>query len=283
LTRDPTWLLEHRGDVFSQTGEDGIIAEILEALPSRNGWCAEFGAWDGHFLSNTANLVVNNAYSAVLIEADAAKFDRLKANYTNNENVIPLNYLVGFGKQDNLDAILEMTPIPLDFDFLSIDIDGNDYHVWRASQKYAPKVVCIEFNPTIPTDVHFVQKEVMSVKHGNSLAALTALGKEKGYELVCVLPFNAFFVKYEFFHLFEIRDNSPASLRFDTSAVTYFFSGYDGSIFLRGARRLPWHVLNLDEAKFQVFPRWLRQYPPDYSSLQRLFYRIMRKIKSSDL
>jgi hypothetical protein len=36
------------------------------------------------------------------------------------------------------------------FDFLSIDIDGNDYHAWHAIKNYQPKILMIEFNPTIP-------------------------------------------------------------------------------------------------------------------------------------
>ena len=181
----------------SQTGEDGVIEKILEVIPEHDKWCVEFGAWDGVFLTNTRNLIESQGYSAGLIEADKAHFHALQQNYAQHANVITMNRRVGFGQADGLDNILSTTPVPREFDFLSIDIDGNDYHVWRAISHYRPKVVLIEFNPTIPTPVRFVQPADPSVSQGASLLSLVELGKEKGYELVAVLQWNAFFVRSE--------------------------------------------------------------------------------------
>ena len=264
-----TWLLEHRRDVYSQTGEDGIIEKILELLPDHNKWCVEFGAWDGLFLTNTRNLIESKQYSAVLIEADARKFQDLQENHRHRDNVITINRFVGFTEKDNLDQILGNTPIPDDFDLLSIDIDGNDYHVWEAIESYRPKVVVIEFNPTIPTDVRFVQPREPSVSQGSSLSALVELGRTKGYELVSVLPFNAFFVKREYYDRFEIESNSPHVLRTDSSFVTHLFCGYDGTIFLEGSCRLPWHNMPLKPSKVQHLPRFLRAFPGNYNVLQK--------------
>jgi hypothetical protein len=130
--RRPDWLLEHASDTFSQNGEDGVIAKILSLLDSRDHWCVEFGAWDGVHLSNVRRLILEEGYSAVLIEGDRAKFAELRHNYAGNERVVPLNAMVGFQGEEGLDGILAPYPIPETFDFLSIDIDGNDYHVWRA-------------------------------------------------------------------------------------------------------------------------------------------------------
>lgn len=46
-------LTRHAGNLTSQTGEDGIIAGILERIGTRNRWCFEVGAADGQRLSNT--------------------------------------------------------------------------------------------------------------------------------------------------------------------------------------------------------------------------------------
>lgn len=279
--REPTWLLEHRHNVYSQSGEDGVIGKCLELLPTRDHWCVEFGAWDGLHLSNTANLIVNGGYSAVLIEGDAAKFQELRQNFAGNDAVTAMNRFVGLQEDDGLDAILKETPIPADFDFLSIDIDGTDYHVWQATSKYRPKLVCIEYNPTIPTDVTFVQERNPNIKHGSSLSALNELAGQKGYELISVLPWNAIFVRREFFPLFGIVDNSPHSLRLETAAITHFFSGFDGTIFLAGKRELPWHCVALDEKELQVLPRFLRRYPSDYSRFQqRAFNFAYRRFRS---
>jgi hypothetical protein len=268
--KSATWLLEYRLSIYSETGEDGIIKKILEIVPSNDKWCVEFGAWDGQHVSNTHNLILNNCYSAILIEGDKAKFTKLQKNYKHKKNVITINKFVGFNSEDNLDCILKMTPIPLDFDFLSIDIDGNDYHVWKAVSKYQPKVICIEFNPTIPTEIEFVQPADHSINQGSSLLSLMELGKTKGYELVSVLPYNAFFVKSEYYPLFEIANNAPAVLRKDLDSITYLFSGYDGKIFLRGNLRLPWHDIELKESKIQHIPKFLRKYPHKHQKIDAI-------------
>ena len=149
--KEPRWLAECARNVTSQAGEDGIIEKALDVVGVRDRWCVEFGASDGRDWSNTHNLINRHGYSAVLIEADPRRVKQLKARYAGNAGVTPLRAFVGTGSQDGLDAILTPTPIPKNFDFLSVDIDGNDYHVWRAVREYRPKLVCIEFNPTIQT------------------------------------------------------------------------------------------------------------------------------------
>lgn len=237
----------------------------------------EFGAWDGILYSNTRNLIVNKKYSAILIESDREKFKDLQRNYVRYSGVVTVNRFVGFGNHDHLDLILETTAIPEDFDFLSIDIDGNDYHVWKAIEKYQPKVVCVEFNPTIPTEVNFVQSANEKINQGSSLIALTELGVDKGYELVSVLPFNAIFVRREYFPLFEISDNSPHTLRTHTQAITYMFSGYDGRIILKGHQKNDWHDIEIREDAVQILPKFLQKYPLNYNRVEEFLFNLLYK------
>ena len=83
-------------------------------------------------------------------------------------------------------------------DFMSLDIDGNDFWVWAAVVA-RPKVCCIEFN------AHYYQKWVMAYdvhrtrrigkpNEGASLAAMVVLGELKGYKLVATTGINAIFV-----------------------------------------------------------------------------------------
>lgn len=282
MTKHPAWLLDSQANVFSQAGEDGVIEKTLEFISDRDQWCVEFGAWDGTLYSNTRNLFVNKNYSAILIESDPEKFKDLQRNCAQYPAVRAVNKFVGFGDYDSLDTILAPTPIPQQFDFLSIDIDGNDYHVWKAFEKYQPKVICIEFNPTIPTEVSFVQAADARVNQGCSLFALTELGREKGYELVSVLPYNAIFVSREYFPAFEISDNSPATLRTHTQAITYMFSGYDGRLILRGHRRNDWHGIEIREDAIQILPRFLRKYPLNYNRFEKFFFNLFYKKRKTD-
>lgn len=279
MNKPSTWLLDYKRNVYSQSGEDGIIEKILELIPTKDKWCVEFGAWDGLFSSNTRYLIESKGYSAVLIEADEAKCADLRRNYSQQKNVVPINSFVGFEKHDNLDIILSATTIPADFDLLSIDIDGNDYHVWKSFSKYRPKVVVVEFNPTIPTHVRFVQSADTSINQGASLLSLVELGKEKGYELVAVLPFNALFVRREYYPLFGLISNAPEVLRTNLDYITYLFSGFDGKIFLRGGCRLLWHGIDLNEARVQQLPGFLQKYPHNYTFVQRLGFKVFRLLR----
>lgn len=260
-------------DVTSQHGEDGIIEQVLQTLPETDGWCVEFGAWDGKFLSNTYNLIANKGYSAVLIEGSRRRFRDLQATHGGNERVHLLNAMVGIGADDNLDSLLSRTPVPRDFDLLSIDIDGADYHVWKAMGHYQPKIVVIEFNASIPNEIAFVQPADITVSQGSSLSALVGLGKEKGYELVAATDGNAIFVRVRDFGRFGIDHNSPEALR-PPVAPAYVFQGFDGTLFVQGLRRLSWHDLPINEKRLQQLPRYLRKNPDRYSKLQRVLFRL---------
>ena len=88
-------------------------------------------------------------------------------------------------------------------DLLSIDIDGNDWYVWKVISSIKPRLVCIEYNGKFPPDLDW--KQAYDAKHiwdktdwqGASLKAMELLGREKGYVLVGtnLTGANAFFVR----------------------------------------------------------------------------------------
>jgi hypothetical protein len=266
---------------YSLAGEDGIIEHILEVLPPvADRWCVEFGAWDGEHLSNTAALIKYRNYSAVLIEPDPSRFKRLKIKLSQYTKVICQQGFVEFDPPDSLDERLAQTAIPHEFDLLSIDIDGNDYHVWAACKCYRPRVVVIEFNPTIADEVDYVQPRDKSVKRGCSAAALTRLGDTKGYKAVAITTNNVIFVDEAYYGLFKLSDNSVPTLRRDRHLVTHLFFGYDGTVITSGNSVIPWHQIPISSVWLQHLPRWLRKYPDDYNPIQKIMYRCLRKLWS---
>lgn len=283
MVKKNTWLNEFARNVTSQYGENGIIEKVLEIIGRNDKWCVEFGCWDGKHCSNSYDLIDSKGYSAVLIEGDSRRFGDLLKTYEGNEKVIPKNAFIGFNKEDNLDSILKNTEIPIDFDFLSIDIDGNDYHVWEAVQDYKPKVVVIEFNPTIPSNVEFVQPRDMSVSQGSSLLSMIKLAGKKGYELIACTTNNAFFVDLKYFNLFGITDNSPIALRMDESKITHIFCGYDGTVFIRGCGIAPWQSILLKESKMQILPKWARKRFGDRNIIRRKLGRIYRRLRKTGI
>ncbi len=56
-------------------------------------------------------------------------------------------------------------------------------HQGARCEKFRPRVVVIECNPSIENDIYFVQDYGPSFHHGASMLALVELGKSKGYEL----------------------------------------------------------------------------------------------------
>jgi hypothetical protein len=58
-----------------------------------------------------------------------------------------------------------------------------------------PRVICIEFNPTMPDDLVYIPSRSDTVRHGASLAALVELAETFGYTLVETTLYNAFFVE----------------------------------------------------------------------------------------
>lgn len=253
-----TWLQRHRADITSQCGEDGIIAKIFEVIGKHGKVCVEFGAWDGVKYSNTFALVKQKGWTGYLIEANADKFKELQRTYHDTPGARLINRFVKLDKgQGTLDEILTEHNCPDEIDLLSIDIDGNDFYVWEGITRHSAKVVVIEFNPTVPNDVVFVQDRSFEVNQGCSLLALTLLGKERGYQLVCVNQWNALFVRSEYFPLFNIQDNSPDAM-YQPLMDGRIFHGYDGTVHVTGMPRLLWHGKSVTSDNFQVLPRELR-------------------------
>jgi hypothetical protein len=248
------WLNEFRKDrVHSQFGEDGIILQILSALPEgkKNKWCVEFGAWDGIYLSVTL-VLRERGYRSVLIEGSPDRFEKLEETCAKERQSIPVNCFVSSYGENSFDSVLSKTPIPQDFDLLVVDIDGNDYNVWKGVSRYRPKVVCIECNPTFPDDVVFIQSDTAS-NQGSSLLAFVRLGQEKGYELVATLGGNAFLVDKQYFPLYDIEDNSPKVLSTCSHAMTVISQTYRGEIFTYGPKRLIWTDHDLINAELERF------------------------------
>lgn len=256
-----TYLKDYSSNVTSQFGEDGIIAKILELIGASNKWCVEFGAWDGKYLSNTWDLINNKNWKAVLVEGEPGRAERLAQTHEQRSGeVFVENAFVGWEGEDRLDNILARTPIPVDFDVLSIDIDGNDWHVWDGLQNYRPRLIVVEFNPCASNDLYFVQDADPSINQGASLLAFVELGKSKGYELVATTYANAFFVHAGDFHKVGIADNSIDAM-FQPQMDLQILQGFDGTIFAAGHMWLIWHGIKLEQEDFQILPKHLRKYP----------------------
>jgi hypothetical protein len=246
-------------NVHSQYGEDGLIKYFNEKMKVDNGYFVEFGAWDGRYLSNCANLA-DQGWSGCFIEGDENRYRDFLANYQKNKKIVGVNCMVAPEGECSLDSILSKAGSPQLIDVLSIDIDGFDYLIWESFTKHDARLVIVEFNPTIPANVSVIQNEVGGTGFGNSLSALWELGISKGYELVACTALNAFFIRSDDCKRFEIPGYKPWELK-DLEFESFLFHGYNGRVKLAGHGSLVWHGIQFDEQKFQVLPESLQRLP----------------------
>jgi hypothetical protein len=175
---------------------------------------------------------------------------------------------------DSLENTLAGTPLPKNFDFLSIDIDGVDYWVWESLKNFRPKVVCIEYNPTIPNMIGFINPRDFRIKQGSSAKAIVELAMKKGYKLVSVTDTNLFFMENNLMQYIIDSEVSLEELNPAGNNPNIVFSGYDGTLFSTHKKiRLGWHF-GLDHNEYQILPTYLRQYSGDYSRFKRFVFRL---------
>jgi hypothetical protein len=247
----------------SQYGEDGLLEALFERLGIQGGFGVEFGAWDGIVASNMFNLISNHGWHGVLIEGSDAKFAELERNMAGYEGVTSVHAMVGWDGPTSLDRLLEEAGAPAEFDLLSIDIDGNDYHVWAAFQDFRPKAVIVEYNPTVPNHVEFVQERSPAVNHGSGLRSLAGLAHEKGYVPVGVTLNNVVFLREDLAAQHGIPSPPLDELRPWRLAETSLIHLYDGTVVIHGLSFGPWNSVELRRGGVQTVPAFLRGFPTD--------------------
>lgn len=211
---DAAPLLRFEAKRSSQNGEDGILRELFVRLGVGPRLVVEFGVEDGAEC-NAAQWIRDYGWEALLIEADEMCFARLQQRYGANPRVRLLRRVVD---AHNLPAIFRDAQIPEEFDLLSIDVDGNDYWLWRSLRGYCPTVVTVEYNPRYAPPQRWIMRYDPAHRwdgtshYGASLTSLSELGEELGYALVGTdgNGVNAFFVRRERLASAALRALTPA-------------------------------------------------------------------------
>jgi hypothetical protein len=192
---------------LSQNGEDGILLYIFSLISATNRRVVEICAGNG-IECNAANLIVNHGWHGLLFDGDESNVDRGTAFYSTRR-AIPRarpSFVHAWVTAENVNQLIADRAFDGPVDLLSLDLDGNDYWVWKALECIEPRVVVLEFNaycgphsadamsydPTYQLDL-----SSQPYRCGASLPAYVKLARAKGYRLVGVhtLGFNAFFVR----------------------------------------------------------------------------------------
>jgi len=184
-------LQDYEFKVFSQWGEDGILQQLTQTVPIAHRNFIEFGVED-FFESNCRYLMTKDNWQGFVIDGSPANIARMKSApfYWQHQ----LNAIEAFVTRDNINELLAKSGFDPDLGILSIDLDGNDFHVLQAITGFTPRILVCEYNAvfgpsralTVPYRPDF-QRSKAHASHlywGASLAAMTLLAQQRGYSLV---------------------------------------------------------------------------------------------------
>ncbi len=187
---------------YSMAGEDGIIREICRRIGIDQGYFVEFGV-DYHGLENNTLYLLLKGWKGLWIEAAHSIQQAAETSFRHHIDAGKLTLLNERVDAETIEALFRRGGVPEEFEVLSIDVDGNDYWVWKAITGYRPKIVVIEYNSVLGDEVSCVMPYKSghawegSYYMGASLKALEKLGRAKGYSLIgCDFHgVNAYFVR----------------------------------------------------------------------------------------
>ena len=227
--------------VYSQNDEDGIISEIFNRIGVTDKRFIEFGVQNG--LESNCHYLLLKGWTGLWIEGNKKFCKDLKRRFAPALKDGCLQLINAFITVKNINSLFSDNGYEGEIDLLSIDIDGNDYHIWKEISVIRPRVVVIEYNAKFPPECDWIMPYDedyvwdSSDRQGASLKALERLGGQKGYQLVGtnMTGSNAFFVRKE---LAKDKFPLPANaenlynpprwswLGFETTHMSKAFLGY---------------------------------------------------------
>jgi len=155
----PTWLLTlptYSSALYSQFGQDGYLARIFAILGTHSSSFVEFGfnvaSYEEAQTGSNTRLLWEGGWSGLLMDSEFQNATiNLQKHFIYEHNVVDL---------------FQQYNVPLDVDYVSIDIDSTDLWIFRAllntqtkasesssipgGQYYRPRVVTVEYNCVFP-------------------------------------------------------------------------------------------------------------------------------------
>ena len=182
-------LVRYSAKGYSQYGADGVIGKLFHDLGTTDKYYVEFGTQKDATECNTRRLRETCAWSGLLMDGG-------NANAT-------INLHTAFITRENIGVLFKRHKVPKHFDLLSVDIDGNDYHVLSAILRagYRPRVVVVEYNAQLGPEKDLVAKYSpthrwdMSCYISASITAFYKLARLNGYSIVASMLPDLYWVR----------------------------------------------------------------------------------------
>jgi hypothetical protein len=178
---------------YSQNGEDGIIAHLVERLHTCTKQFVEIGSGSGK--ENNTTRLVKNDWSGVVFDRKLRRIDVYKRR--------GFEKVQAYCESVSTKNILDLSKrFPSEVDVFSIDIDSYDIHVAAKllSDGFRPKIIVAEYNASFgeePVAVPYGIELLKDLYFGAGVMAWVNLALSYGYEFVTVESSgtNSFFLK----------------------------------------------------------------------------------------
>lgn len=167
-----------------------MIDTIIQKLPNPCKYVVDIGASTGVPTDPAYKYITNKEYKGLCIEGNPVNIPTLSSR-------THFDIHTGYITPENILDIFEKHNVPIEFDYLKIDIDGYDLHVLRVIlSKYKPAIICAEINEKIPPPIAFEVKYKSSYEwdyshcFGFSIAAGEPVFSQYGYTIVDMYEYN---------------------------------------------------------------------------------------------
>ncbi len=193
--------------VYSQFEEDWILLYIFSIIGTQNKRLIEICAGDGIECMG-ANLVINHWWDALFFDGSSSLVSRGNRFYKKHNSTFlhPPIFKKAWITKENVNSLIKECGFYWEIDLLSLDMDGNDYHVMESINVVSPRVIICETHNVIPSNLAITipynpsfnrNKSEKSDFMGASLMAMKKLLDKKWYRLVWghKYGFNAIFIR----------------------------------------------------------------------------------------
>jgi len=197
--KDPKSLIPSGSKIYSQNDEDGIIREIFSRIGTSNKKFVEFGIGNG--LQNNTIALLFDDWNGLWIDGSTRSIKAINNNLSKIINSGKLKVIKSFITKDNINELIFNNIDSSEIDLLSVDIDGNDYHVLNGLTCIKPRVIVIEYNAKFPPPISFCMDYNESyIWKGDDCFGVSLKFLEENIDGYClvgcnVTGVNAFFVR----------------------------------------------------------------------------------------
>jgi hypothetical protein len=217
-------------NVFTYHGEDGLLFNLISRLENIPKTFADIGA--GNCVTgNCANLAVNLGWYGLFIDANPKNIAIGKSFYSKlhltrfNPPIVSCTKVT----PANVNSLLKDNGFEGETGILSIDIDGNDYWIWKAIDAIKPWVVIIECTVEFggrEVVMPYSEGENQEQYSGSSILSFCQLARQKKYSLVSAnrYGYNLIFLRDDVLSVSDIPVLSPEELLNMPEARKAFFN-----------------------------------------------------------